>query len=500
MTASQSFPALWYTSGTVIRTGQTDCAFKRFLNYHAGRHGTGFASRKTAIPLATGSGVHTGMELIGGWILDWQAANPGKRLLPDHPALDEVIGWGAAEAAAGYARKARARGLELTALDVDSAAATEQLILEQQTLIESQVWIYCLGRLPIMLAEHVLLAVEHEESPVIDCTCGLGDWVGQAETHAQRGCAGIVMQGKADFLWRHVDSNKIVYEEFKTKATPNYGWEQQWEHSGQLLINMEAASQRIGEEVSEAFVPVLFKGKRDRIKRGDQTSPKIQQSPLVWPWFYPGNGMNRPPEWASRWEWWDEFGKHTIGNSYKRQALWDESVDLPVENPNGVSFRSGASRVERWVKGWIVPAQYPDLLKVLGPYPKPRARIADAVKGILAEERRWRDDVEYLRNVGVFNATDVGQIVEDRPNGIPAQSITAADIIPRSWNCTGFDGTPCMFKPVCHREPGSERGIENMTEIYTIRTPHHSTEKVALGALVESLGLKWEESEEGDEE
>ncbi len=492
-TTTPTFPAIWYTSGTPINTGQRNCAMERYLGYSAGRHGTGWRKRAVAVPLATGSAVHTGVQLIGEWLIEWQAKGGGGglwRKLQIDDQLDEVIAWAAAEAAAGYAATARARGLELTKTDLDAAAAVEQLIVEQATLIESQVWIYALGRLPIMLAEYRPLCVEYDESPVVDCTCGLGDWVADSATHAARGCAGICLQAKADFIWEHVATGKLVYEEFKTKATENYGWEMAWEHSGQLLLNMEAASRRLGKDVSEAFVPVLFKGKRDRLVWGDQNSPKIQQSPLVYGWYDPGNGMTRPAEWSAQYEWYDDWGKkHRLGGSFKRKGIWIADEPLPETNPNGAVIRAGASRVEHWVKGWVLAGQYPKLLKVLGPFPKPRARVPDAVQSLLAEERRWRADVDQLREWGVFNATDHGT-GDAEPYG-------AADLISRSWQCTKFDGTPCAFKPVCHREPGSERGIEHL-EQFEIRTPHHEVEKLAMTETITRLGLTWPQDDDED--
>lgn len=495
--ADVSFPAIWYTSGTVINTGQRSCAFERWLGYHAGKHGTGWRRKAVAVPLATGSAVHTGVELIGKWLIDWQSARAGQSIvaapaaLIGSPILDEVVAWAATEAAESYALTARSRGLELTKTDLDAAAATELLILEQKTLIEAQVWIYALARLPIMLAEYRVLDVEREESPVVDCTCGLGDWVGQVELHAARGCSGICLQGRADFLWEHIATGKIVYEEFKTKAQPNYGWEMAWEHSGQLLLNMEAASRRLGRDVSEAFVPVLFKGKRDRTNRDDPTSPKIQQSPLVYGWFDPGNGMGRDPDWSARYKWFDDYGGgHTLPKTYKRTGIWTDSQPFPAVNPNGAQISQTASRVEQWVRGWILPGQYPELLKVLGPFPKPRGRVPDAVQALLAEERRWRGDVQILRDEGVFTPLD-------RTSPVEGMGIGAADLISRSWNCTHFDGTPCQFKPICHREVGSERGIEAM-EIYEIRTPHHSTEQTMMTPLIESLGLTWPHEDEDE--
>lgn len=490
-----TYPLLFFTSGTPINVGH-NCAYERWLEFHAGEHGCGFKKVGQAIPLTTGAAVHQGIELIGRWVLDWQAAHVKQQLL-DVPHA--VTAWAATEAAARYEIKARARGLELTKRDVDSKPAIETLILEQRTLIEAQVWIYALARLPVMLASYRLLDVEREEGPVIDCTCGLGDWIGEWQQHAARQCKGIVLQGRSDFLWERLDGSAIVYEEFKTKATANYGWDQQWEHSGQLFRNMEAGSRRLGREISEAFVPVLYKGRRDRDDRDDKTQPKRQQSPLVYGYYDPGNGMTRMPEWAARYRWYDDYGKgHTLPRTYQRTAIWDESIALMgLVNPNGVrehEFRDDSSRVERWVRGWILPAQYSELLKVLGPFPKPRALVEDYILSALVEETDWRLKIARTRELKLYEPASVFTTHE-------GDRLTAANYIARSWNCTRFDGSSCQFKPLCFREPGWE-SIEGMcaqdgvTKIYEVRTPHHAIEREAF----EQAGVVFPESEDEDDE
>lgn len=480
-----TFPALWYTSNTPHQVGLRDCPMDRYLGYHAGVHGTGYRRKATAVPLATGSAVHTGLEYLGQWVLDWQASHAGQRLT----AIDDaVIAWAAREAAVGYERTAWARGVLLTATDATRAEAIEQLILEQRTLVEALIWIYGLVRLPLMLSQYRLLAVETEETPVLACTCGLGDWVADDRTHAARGCTGIVMQGRSDALWEAIDSGAIVYEEYKTKAMASYSWEQSWTHSGQLLINMEAASRRLGRPVSEAFVVALYKGKRDRTDRKDVSTPKTQQSPLVYGWYDPG-GLNRTPDWSARYRWYDEYGGgHTLPRTYKRAPIWDPQFPLdPATNPNGVVLRAEASRVEQWVKGWILPVQYAELIKAFGPFPRQEARVPLAVQGVLAEEMTWRARVHHLRAQG---AVEPGDALVDQ-------------IIPRSWNCTHFDGTPCQFVGVCQRDPGWEdlgdpEGA--IGQLMQIRRPHHAPEAQAFeaGGVVFPVDAG-EEGEEGGE-
>ena len=478
MTPTRTYPLLWYTSGTPITIGQRDCAMERYLGTHAGVHGTGYRRIATAVPLATGSAVHDGVQLIGEWILEWQAAHPHRRLLN---VPDEVTAWAASEAASKYDHKARARGLALTKTDTDAAAAIDHLILEQRTLTEALIWIYALGRLPVLLSSYRLLFVEHEETPVLDCTCGLGDWVGQAEAHAARGCTGIVAQDRADVIWEHAEHGGLVYEQIKTKASERKSWEDAWEHSGQLLLGMEAVSKRIGKDVSEAFVPVLFKGWRGRDRNAPETEPKYQHTPLVYGYFNPG-GLNQDPEWSARYKWFDDYGKgHTLGSTYKRTPIWIDEIPFGTagNNPNGWPGREGASRVEQWVKGYVLPIQLVDFLKTLGPFQRQRGRVPDAQAAILAEERLWRERVEYLRSVNAFDHTHAEVI----------------NLIPRSWNCTHYDGTPCQFKPVCMKDPGWEN-IEAMGR-YEIRTPHHLPEQRAYET--EGLVFPEQDDEESDE-
>lgn len=464
-----TLPLLWYTSRTPTEVGQRSCAMERFLGYHAGPHGTGYSRKSLSIPLATGSNVHLGAELLAGWIMEYQTKHHG---LPPQSLPAEVIAWAASETAARYEAKARAKGFNETGLESVGSnlppgqlpSAVETLILEQRTLIEAQVWIYALLYLPTVMTRYRLLDAEHEESYVLDCTCGLGDGFGDWTVHQQRGCAGIVQQGRADVLWEgYADDvrGQIIYDEMKTKATQNAPWEKAWEHSGQLLVNMETAARRLGKRITAAHIVVLFKGWRGRDKGDPPEVPKYQHSVLTYGYNDPGADGLRPSAWAAKYRWTDEYGKgHTLPRTYQKQPVWDIQIALP---DTGVTVpREGSSRVERWVTQYISNDQWPDLLKVLGPFPHPAARVPLALQAIQAEERRWRDDVDYIR-------TEVAKGV---------QEWQAADaIIPRSWQCTKFGGDPCAFKRVCDREPGWE-DLLGMGH-YQIRRPHHESERIA---------------------
>lgn len=469
-----AYPLLWFTSNTPIETGQRTCSMRRYLQTHAGRHGTGYNRIATAVPLATGSGVHKGMQLVGEWILDWQTAHPGQRLT-DVPA--EVIAWAAGEAAARYEQKARNKGLELTKGDIDALAANEQLIFEQRTLVEGLTWVYCMARLPVMLASHRLIAVELEQGPVLDCTCGLGDWVGDYTHHGPRGCAGIVAQGRCDYLWERIEDSEIVYEEFKTKAQEKKSWEDAWEHNGQLWLNMEGASRRLGKEVNTAYVPILFKGWRGRDRGRPPTDPKTQHSPLCYGYFDPGNPPLRDPEWSPRYRWTDDYGKtKQVAGTFNKVPIWDEQYPLMMQG-----MRPDASRVEVWVRQHLAESQWPDLMKVLGPFPRPRQRLSDAENALKAEERLWRERVQVLREEQAYEASHP----------------LVTELIPRSWNCTQYDGTPCPMKRVCDKEPGWD--TMDAMGLYEHRAPHHVPEREAFEALGRVFATD-EMDEDGEDE
>lgn len=463
-----SFPLMWFTSSTPTTVGQRQCAFARFLGFHAGVHGTGYKRRSLSVPLATGSGVHDGLELIGSWIMEYQAAHGGATppQWPEHHL--DVVAWAATEAAARYEAKARARAFTE---EVGEASLVNTLILEQRTLIEAQVWVAAIAWMPNILANARIIDVEREETLVRDCTCGLGDAVSWWAFHDQRGCTGIVAQARADWITEAFVDAALVNHNFKTKASPNMPWEKAFEDSGQVLIEMETASRRLGKPVNTAFVPVLFKGWRGR-DRDDPDGPKYQHSKLLQGYFDPGSPGIRPSNWACQYKWYDDYGKgHTLPRLYQRQSIWDEAFDLPPCRP-------GASRVETWVTQHVPNTCWGELLKVLGPFPRAQARLPMALAAIDAEEWKWRADVEELRATGDFSMTN--PLLEQ--------------LISRSWACHHYDGSECDFFGVCHREPGWQ-DPGSMAKLM-IRTPHHAQEREACEAAGLPAGMQFEDPDE----
>jgi hypothetical protein len=415
------FPLMWFTSRTPILEGQTHCNMARYLGYHAGPQGTGWRRRQHAVPLATGTAVHAGLEALGHWL----CGEPSLGAVP--PAVLADI---ATTAAQDYDALATHKGLALSL--GEPAEELQTLIREQRTLIEGLIWLWALVRLPSLLAEYRVLNVEQEETLILQCTCGLGDAVLAWQVHTARGCTGLVQMGRADWLLESRATGEVLYVEFKTKATPNVGWERAWEHSGQLLVNMEAASRRLGRPVSGAMIDVLYKGRRT----GSVGYPKMQQSSLCYGIYEPG-GLGSPGVWRPRKD--REFWSRTV-------PVWDDSIPM-------VPCREGASRVETWVTRSA--SVLSSLLQVLGPFPRPHAMVEMALSSVRASEGRWQADVQDIR----------------------AGQASPETLIDRSWQCTSWDGTMCSFWPICNQEPGYESPGE--MGLYEPRVPHHATEKQA---------------------
>ena len=141
------FTPIWYSSNSPHKDGTVTCDMMRFLGYHAGPHGTGWRLKSQNIPLATGAGLHKGIDNVAGWIAEWQQGHPNQRLLS---LPIEVAAWAALEAAESYKARATARGLALTVNDSTAKEAVDQLIAEQTPLIEGMVHVWCHVHLPAL--------------------------------------------------------------------------------------------------------------------------------------------------------------------------------------------------------------------------------------------------------------------------------------------------------------------------------------------------------------
>jgi hypothetical protein len=323
-----------------------------------------------------------------------------------------------------------------------------------------------------------VVSVEQEEERVEDCTCGLGP-VGNFTDHGSRGCQGIGLMGRLDFICRHRQTMEYSYHEFKTMAWPTDA--ESWETRLQFLIGYLAAERRLEQPMSAHWIHGLLKGRRegrdyDPVTKG-RTGPKIQASGLCQPYCHPGQPPLSKDEWAPSHSFIGEDGKnHKLPKGFARRGVWEADWDLG----------DCASQAEYWVK-WLTEAERKQHLSLIGPMNRQDSVVEPFLRQLVANEKEWRDKVwemyEQCQHLGTFGSEGVQHMLDIR--------------FPCSWACRKY-GTHhrCVFEDVCFRRQGWEDPLGSGQ--FVLRVPHHEPEKqqaVDRGCLLpEDLA---EEEEDG---
>lgn len=472
-------PVLWLTSRSAYERGTQFCPMARYLEYHAGPYGYGFTRRATSMPLTTGSYTHLGCTEIAQWILE---ARLNTGVQPDE-APDEVIRWAANLAVERYQEVVRKRGILTIAKDnPEQLANFNRIVAEQSALIEGLIWTWALYRLPQILQEYLIVAIEEEEEYVIGCTCGLGSGLGAFSDHALRACGGIGLQSKPDLLLERRIDHAYCYTELKTSSTAKRSWSDSYERKQQLILGVLGAEKRHGVEITHARIEGLIKGQRKKDYPFTEEMPKTQQNSLCYGYFEPPVPPLSVGDWKPAHTYYDRDGvKHTVpkgkNNHYRRTGIWEQPKEIAFPGcPEGMSVS------EYWVR--YLASEYPHhlgkSLHAIGPIPKNRAQLDKALRGFEAEERLWQD---RLWKIYDFQQSPAGS---GKGFGDPEFMAFVETVIPRSWNCDPYGPDhPCQFQPICHEQiAGWRQPVES--ELYIYRTPHHAAE----AAQMEARGLK----------
>ena len=489
MTTTQTF--MWLTSRSAHERGTQFCPFARFIEYHAGKYGYGFQRRALSLPLVTGTYVDKPISAVCQWLIDATDAAGGKQ--PTH-APDEVIRWAANLAVEKYRAVVEKRGLLTVATEDETGRARLlTMINEQTTLIEGLVWVFCLTRLPGILAEYRLRSVQTEESFVIGCTCGLGDLIGEITDHESRGCTGIGEQSRPDLLGQRWENGSWTYLELKTASNAKRAWNQSWERKVQFLLGILGAERRLGVEISDARVEGIVKGARKRdYGVTDPAAPKRQQNWICYAYLRASNPGVSLADWRPSYEVIDTDGiKHRTPRDYTKVALWDAPDDSFPGKP------AEMSRVEWWVR--YTAQNYPTMLakclNSIGPIPKQRYMLDKAIRSSIAEEQLWQD-----RLWRIYEWT---QLPENAGKGWghPEYHAVVESIVPRSWNCDPFGPDhPCSSQPLCFQHEGWDTPIES--GLYVYRSPHHALEAAQMKARgcepEPGVGYEQDEDDDGD--
>lgn len=484
---------LWLTSRSAFERGTQFCPYARWVENHSGNHGFGFSRKAQSLPLVTGTYVHLGITSVLQWLLDTRLSTGNQ---PEE-APDEVIRWAVELATEKYRKVCTKRGILTMAADnPESLAKLNAVIMEQEYLISGLVWAWCLVRLPAYLREYLIISVEEEETYVADCTCGIGDGIGEIADHEARDCNGIGLQSKPDILGERRTDHVYGYTELKTVSVPKKEWNQAWERKQQFLMGVLGAERRHGIEISHYWVEGLVKGQRKREYPYSADQPKLQQSALCYAFFRHGN----PP--VSEGDWKPAYEYHTNeGLIYKVDKTKGGHKKIPLwELPKEFAFPGCPEDMtvsEYWCK--VLFTEYPYHLEratsLIGPLPKQHHMIDKAMRSLVAEERLWQDRLWKIYEFGEKTGKSFG---DDEFMAF------VETVVPRSWNCDPFGpGYPCPNQYICH--PATEEWRDPVGNgLAVVRVPHHlpELEQVKARGLVpedaEGFVEEMDEVDDGD--
>lgn len=417
------------------------CPRAGFLATAFGPTGYGIQRKAQSVPLTSGTMLHEAHEYVLRWVMVHDA-------LPDDAIVREAI----AEAHAKYDETFTARGLQFWEAGDE---ALQRTVVEQKALIEALVWIWAWYSLPPFHQQYRIVSIEGEEVTVYGCTCGLGDGVPPWGVHVERGCTGIALQTKADWIGQHREYlDQFTYHELKTTGAYPEQFAGKWFTDIQPYLGAHGWEQRTGHQISQTYIHGFLKGRRAKEKApGDYgrkyTGPEYQDSRLVYAYCRPAEPPVFPEaDWQLEWEWQDEEGKtRRLGNKYKKT--------LTTFYPGGV---------EAWVRA-LSPDQAAKHLTIVGPLlPKPEI-VAGTIAGWVATEQRTQDALwiisEAMQSGKDWHDPEILALIDTH--------------FPQSWQCDRFGANHrCEFTPICLRDSGWQDPLTFMN--FVPRRPHHEPE------------------------
>lgn len=428
---------LWLTDRSRFETGNK-CARNRLLEYHWGPHGYGIKKAATKIPLATGDVIHRGL----GHVLAYARDND---TVPPPVVLDAAVQL----ALDAYQEIIDSRGGLL--YWSEDAGSQERLVEEQRLLIEGLIRAWTLWRLPEVLRDWQVIYVEEEYVSVLDCTCGIGDRVGTMADHVAKGCEGIGIQTRADFIGQHrVSTTTFSYQEFKTVGENNMRFREEYETTMQPYLGTLGAEDNLDIEVTQIFIHGLVKG-----KYGNEydtatklyTGPEFQNSRLVY--AYRNEATPVEQEWAVRYSWTDEQGVgRKLPRSFKRTFVSEFGPYKEYLEAFGEDLKDS-------------------VLHTIGPLLKKDHIRTGALEGWRAEEQRIRYALHELADMidteGSWAAEPVQRFLDRE--------------FRRTFDCQRYGGRyKCHYIPICHEHAGWEdpEGLLGFVQ----RRPHHVPEEM----------------------
>jgi hypothetical protein len=379
--------------------------------------GTGLSPAFSSIPLARGIHVHQALaELLVA----------SKDSISPRETVREVL----ATAVSVYRQSA-------TDFEGDQAAF---LVNEQAHLIEALVWAFYRLTLPWLLDTFEIVSVEQEYDYVMGCSCGLSDGVGTERDHDLRGCSGVLLMTRPDFITRRKEDGSYGVWDFKTSG---YALDQrEYQHGVQFAINTVGAEAALGVEIGHYYLCGLISGKREA-DRGDETGLKKQRSSLCYGYYKAGD----PPFGLAQLQ---------VGGTTKKGFVRFPVWELPHVN----AVPTGVSPAEWWVMDMMTGEELDGVAQVLGPQQKPAFLMESVISQMIDNEKDWREKTEMH---------EMGRT----PDSLDYH-------FRQSWDCLPFRDSPCSYVPVCYKHAGHEDPASMIGQrgekLYKVRVPHHKQE------------------------
>jgi hypothetical protein len=475
---------IWLTDRSRIEDSRSFCKRARGINCHLGSTGYGLQRKATKLPLVTGTAIHDGFAPVLHWCMETLTDQEKTltQLATGQAAPDQVVREAVRAAQATYWKTVETRGFAY----LEDSVGVKEATREQNFLVEGLIWCWVLEVLPEILQRGRILEVEHDDTYVFGCSCGLGDGVMDQDAHEARDCDGVGLQCRPDFLVETWQTQELEYHEFKSTGMDAPSFRDKWEVMMQMFSATIDAERRHGKHVQSVYVHGLIKGKREgdyNPETGKRDGTMRQQSICCYGYRKPATPPMEPEEWRALYEYQDETGKNRrLGKNYRRTGIWELDD----------SYLTGGtivSKCEWWIKAIPAEARRKNLI-YLGPFSRQTQMVEHFLRETLAEERDWQGIVwklyeksqELLQVPGVTTWAHVW--------AHPDYQALLDETMPRSYACRRYGlRHKCQYEDLCfYREgwqdpEGSGRFIP--------RRPHHRMEleqAIARGLLLPEAG------------
>jgi PD-(D/E)XK nuclease superfamily len=282
---------------------------------------------------------------------------------------------------------------------------------EQQYLFEGLLWAWVRVKLPRLKNEYELVSTEKEFI-----------WqLGLLPTGEP-----IFDMVRLDALIREYATESLYYKEYKTTAYGDDRWATQFEHNAQVMANLKATEESLGERPAAVIVEGHKKGNRrlDTARSSRVTGQMIQDSPLC---FVYDQGQGN-------------YSLKYAGNRSVRVPVWE--TGFPIK---------------QWVNDFLTEQDCEDLFATPPPISPDPAHVDRWRRQAVAQETTIWGALELLAD----STPDETAIILDR-------------VFPlHETSCIRY-GRKCSHYETCHNPTVGADPLAS--ELYQVRTPHHAAE------------------------